>query len=298
MKPYSINALISGSVSTVISLAVLFVFGGLSFKTAGQRVISQSVYAQIRSAGTIRAGYAVGAPLFMIDPNSKQKSGIFYEILNAAAAKLGLKVDWTEEVGYGEMIQGLNAHRYDIVGSGVWINGARGKDADFTIPAYYDAVLAYVREGDARFDKDLSILNSPGYTISIMDGELGATIAKTDFPRARTEELPQNADFTQLILNVVNGRADLVFLALAPARQYQAANPRKIRAVNPNRPVRVFPVAIILPKGEYEIKHALDYALTEMLTNGEIDSILKRHEKIPGSFFRSAPPYQMTGFTQ
>jgi ABC-type amino acid transport substrate-binding protein len=296
MKPFTSNVLISVVISAVVSLAVLFAVG--DFKPGNQGLLPRSHYTQIQSSGTIRAAYAVGAPLFVIDPNTKEKSGIFYDIVNAAAAKLGLKVNWTEEVGYGEMIQGLNAHRYDVVGSGVWINGARGKDADFTIPAYYDAVLAYVREGDTRFDKDLSILNSPAYTISTMDGELGATIAKTDFPRAKTEELPQNADFTQLILNVLNRRADVVFLALAPGRQYQAANPGKVRAINPNKPIRVFPVAIILAKSDYELKQSLDYALTEMLTNGEIETILRKYEKVPGSFVRVALPYQTSGFTQ
>ena len=48
------------------------------------------------------------------------------------------------------------------------------------------------------FDKDLSILNSPSYTISTMDGELGAAIAATDFPKAHTEAIPQMADFGTL----------------------------------------------------------------------------------------------------
>lgn len=290
MKPYLPSIIISIIVAVIVSLVIGS--GGFSNNTGGQRENSQSAYSHIQKIGSIRAAYAVGAPLFIVDPNTKQKSGIFYEIVNTAAAKLGFKVDWTEEVGYGEMIQGLEAHRYDIVGSGVWENGSRGKAADFTIPAYYDAVLPYVREGDNRFDKDISILNSQAYSISTMDGELGAMIAKTDFPQARTEQLPQSADFTQLILNVVNKKADIVFLALAPARLYQAANPGKIKAVNPNQPVRVFPVTILLPKGEYDLKQAMDSALIEMLTNGEIEAILKKYEKVPGSFLRSAPPYQ------
>jgi polar amino acid transport system substrate-binding protein len=291
MKLLSRHTLLSAAASAVVSLAVLFLFWG-GFQASGQRSQAQSVYSQVRSSGTIRAAYNVGAPLFIIDPNTKQKSGVFYDVVTTAAAKLGLKVDWSEEVGYGEMIQGLNARRYDIVGSGVWVNAGRGKDADFTIPAYYEAVLAYAREGDTRFDKDLSILNSPNFTISTMDGELGATIARTDFPRAKAEELPQNADFSQMILNVVTRKADVVFLSVGAARQFQAANPEKIRAINPTKAVRVFPVAIILPKGEYDLKQALDYALMEMHNNGEIEAILRKYEKIPGSFFRVAQPYQ------
>ncbi len=290
MKPNRSTVVISAVTASIVA-TVLFLL--LSLREPGTSTATRPVYDRIRTNGTLRAAYAVGAPLFMIDPNTKQKSGVFYELVEGAATKLGVKVSWTEEVGYGEMVQGLAANRYDIVGSGVWINGARGKDADFTIPVYYDAVLAYVRDGDTRFDEDLSILNSPSYTISTMDGELGAVIAETDFPNARKVALPQMADFTQLILNVINKKADVVFLALAPARQYQAKHPGVIRSVGSGKPVRFFPVAIILPKGAYELKHSLDYALTEMLTNGEVETILRKYEKSTGSFLRVAPPYRV-----
>ena len=259
---------------------------------------TRSHYEQIRTIGKLRAAYAVGAPLLVIDANSKAKSGVFYDILTGAAQKLGLGVEWTEEVGYGDMVQGLSANRYDVVGSGVWINGARGKDADFTIPAYYDAVLAFVRSGDTRFDTDLAVLNSPEFTISTMDGELGASIANIDFPKAKKTQLPQSADFSQLILNVIDRKADVVFLALAPARSYEAANPGKIESVKTASPIRVFPVAIMLPLGQFELREALNHALTEMLTDGEIETILRRYEKVPGSFARVAVPYQFSKATQ
>ena len=127
-----------------------------------------------------------------------------------------------------------------------------------------------------------------------MDGELGLAIARTDFPNAKLIELPQSADFSQLILNVINQKADVVFLALAPARRYQLANPGKIKPVNPERPVRVFPVAILLPENENGLRRALNNTLLEMQTNGEIDRILDKYEEAEGSFLRLADPYQLT----
>lgn len=287
-----ISVIVTALIASVVTYLLLSLWSGTLPGKSESRP-ADIHYEQIQSSGTIKAAYAVGAPLFMIDPNTRAKSGIFYDILNAAAGKLSLKAEWTEQVGYGEMIQGLNAHRYDAVGSGVWINGARGRNADFTIPVYYDAVFPYVRVDDTRFDTSLTALDSPAYTISTMDGELGAAIAKTDFPKAKTLELPQSADFSQLIENVLNHKADVVFLALAPARQYQSTNPEKIRAVDKAKPIRVFPVAIMLPKGDSQLRTSLDYALTEMLTDGEIDAILEKYEIVNGSVLRVAPPYQL-----
>lgn len=293
MKGNLSRLLISIIASTVIAVVILSHFGNYLISPSSPGTRPDSLYSAIRSAGVVRAAYIVGAPVFMMDPNTKQKSGIFYDIVVAAAQKLGLTVDWNEEVGYGQMLQGLNSHRYDIVGAGVWVNADRARTADFSIPLYYDAVFAYVRVADTRFDQDLSILNSPTFTISTMDGELGAAIAKADYPSARTLELPQSADFTQLILNVISRKADIVFLSAAGARAYQAVRPKEIRAVNPKKPLRIFANAIVLPQGQYTLKQAFDYAFTEMLNDGEVDAILRRYEKVPGSFLRVAPPFQV-----
>ena len=283
------TVVIAAIVSAVVAAGMILL--GPRMKDGSSASRANNSYSKIRSSGTIRAAYAVGAPLFVIDPKTNEKSGIFFEAVTKAAEKLNLKVNWSEEVGYGEMIAGLNTGRYDLVGSGVWINGARGKDADFTIPLYYDAVLPFVRNDDARFDKDIAVLNAPEFRISVMDGEMGATIAKTDFPKAKTESIPQNSDYTLLTLNVINNKADVVFLSVGHARLFQLANPGKIRAVNPGKPIKLFGNALMLPKGAYELKDSLDYAFQEMLNNGELDPILNKYEAAPGSFYRRALPY-------
>ena len=130
-----------------------------------------------------------------------------------------------------------------------------------------------------------------------MDGELGATIARSDFPRARRLELPQNADFSQMIANVVARRADVVFLAAGAAAEYQTANPGRIVKASA-QPVRVFPDAIMLPQGQYELRQALNYALLEMLNDGTVERILRRYEQSPGTFLRVAPPYRQPDTTQ
>jgi ABC-type amino acid transport substrate-binding protein len=276
--------------AAIVSLAINFGFRDhvlLEKKTSNE----WDLYSLIQNSGTIRAAYFVGAPLLSIDPNSGKKSGIFYDVVNALAERLHFKVNWIEEVGYGEMIQGLNDRRYDIVGSGVWINSDRARGADFTVPVYYDAVFAYAKLGDTRFQEGLQKLNSPDFTISTMDGELGASIADNDFPKAKKLGIPQNADFTQMILNVISRKADIVFLAFGPARAYQAANPNQIVSVNPDRPLRIFPNAIMLPQGQYKLRQVLSYTLMEMINSGEIDAILSRYERVPNSFLRVAVPF-------
>lgn len=274
---------------SVLTCFVLFAsFGSLSAPAAVGGY--DTLFKSVQKEGRLRAAYFVGAPLFMIDPNTKQKSGLFYDIVEAAAERLGLKVAWTEEVGYGNMIEGLQGHRYDIVGSGVWINAQRAREADFSIPLFYDALFAYARKGDARFAKGLSVLNDKRFKISVMDGELGASVAQKDFPLAQTLQLPQSTDFTQLIQNVETGKADIVFLSAAAMRTYQAVRPGKIVLAS-DKPLRVFGNAILLPQGEPSLKQALNVALVELMNDGTVDALLRKYEKTPNSFLRVSSPY-------
>jgi len=252
---------------------------------------STGVYSAIRSRGTIRAGYYVGAPYFVLDAKTGQKSGIFHDVMESAASKLGLEVEWVEEVGFGEMQESLRAGRFDAVASGIWISPDRAKGVGFTIPILYDAVFPYVRADDTRFDADLGSINQPSVTISTIDSEMAATIAAADYPRAKTLSLPQSTDFTQMILNVASERADLTFLALGPAEKYARVHPGELRNLTPQQPVRVFPAAIMIPQGDYAFATALNFTLSEMLNSGEIDGIISKYEEAPGAHLRVIKPY-------
>jgi ABC-type amino acid transport substrate-binding protein len=243
--------------------------------------------------GSVRAGYYAGAPYFIKDAKGGNISGIFAEVFEEACGNLGLKVEWTEEVGFGQMIEGLETGRYDVVASGIWINASRARGADFSTPILYDAVCVFAREGDRRFDSNLAALNDPAVKISTIDGEMASLVAKTDFPKAQVVSLPQSTDFTQMILNVVNNKADVTILGVGPAAKFQAANPGAIRNITPDRPVRVFPTAVMVKRGEYEFKRMLDLSLTEMINNGRVEAIIRKYEEHPGSHYRVAPGYTL-----
>ncbi|HYB99735.1 MAG TPA: transporter substrate-binding domain-containing protein [Candidatus Limnocylindrales bacterium] len=280
-------AVISATVSSLVA------YGLVRNVAAGVPVGEEiDAYSAIRERGVLRASYYVGAPYFVLEPNTLKRSGIFYEVLEAVGAKLGLAVNWNEEVGFGDMAEGLRRGRYDVVGSGVWISADRGRHADFTVPVVFDVVSAYARTDDHRFDGDIDKANDSSITVATIDGEMAQTIAKIVLPSAHIASLPQLTEFSQMIEEVISGKADLTFLGLAAARRYQAKNPGKIRNVLPDRPVRVFPTAIMLPPDQWRLKRVLDLALGEMLDNGEIDRIVSKYEEVAGSHYRVAAPYR------
>ncbi len=94
----------------------------LSLCCAGlaQPACADSLYDRVLKTEKIRAGYAPYPPIFMKDPNTKKFSGIGFEVLSLAARKIGLKLELTEAVTWGTMIEGLRTNRYDMIATPVW----------------------------------------------------------------------------------------------------------------------------------------------------------------------------------
>jgi len=267
----------------------------LTVKFSGSPMTSStghSVYDKVVSSGTIRACYVVYPPDSIKDPNTGKLSGVFVDVLNKAAENMGLKVDWNAEVGWGELIEALNSNRCDVVGSGIWSNSARGKSSEFTVPVFYSAINAYVRADDYRFDSNVKIANNQNYKIATIDGETAQLIAKRQFPNAQTVQLPQLTDVSQMLLNVVDKKADMTFIEPTVANAFMKSNPGKIKNVSASHPVAVYGNVILVKKGEFEIKSSLDNAINELLSNGYVDDVLNQYQKdYPGGFYRVAVPY-------
>ena len=214
------------------------------------------------------------------------------ETLNKAAENMGLKVDWNTEVGWGDMIEALNSSKCDIIGSPAWSNSTRGKSAEFSQSVYYSAINAYVRASDNRFNGDITVANNASYKLATIDGETSQLIASRQFPKAQTLQLPQLTDVSQMLLNVVDGKADMAFLEPTVANAYLKNNPGKVKNVSIDKPVVIYGNVMLIKKGEFTFKSAIDNAIVELLNNGYVDGVINNYEKdYPGGFYRVAVPY-------
>ena len=280
--------------SKVLGIIILIIIVSLiTVKFSGSAVkdsSGNSVYDRVIASGVIRACYTAFPPAFIIDPNTKKLSGIFYETLNKAAGNMGLKVDWNTEVGWGDAIGALNSGKCDIIGSDSWSNSTRGKSAEFIQPLFYSSINAYVRADDNRFNNDITVANNANYKMVTLDGESSQVIAAQDFPNAKTVQLPQLTDASQLFVNVVDGKGDMTFQDSSTADQYMKNNPGKIKLVS--TPLVVYGDVMMVKKGEFSLKTSLDNAINELQNNGYINSIISKYEKEYGvTFHRVARPY-------
>ncbi|MBI1328177.1 MAG: transporter substrate-binding domain-containing protein [Alphaproteobacteria bacterium] len=252
----------------------------------------KSVYDRVINSGTLRCGYAFWPGLMEQDPNTKTLSGLFYDYMEEMAKILEIKVEWTEELAYGDLPEALRTSRVDAFCAGAWTNPIRGKYADPLVPIVYQSVTAFKRAGDNRFDNDLASMNKPEVKISVIDGESTSVIARRYFPNATIQSLPQGTDGTQMLLNVITKKADIGLADAIMLKTVQDNNPGKLREVKLKYPLQVYGTTIWIKKGEPELKATLDNATQQLISDGTIDRLLTKHETAPGMYLRPQVPYQ------
>ncbi|MDX1985804.1 MAG: transporter substrate-binding domain-containing protein [Candidatus Obscuribacter sp.] len=275
----------------LVALSFLFMSGCSSSiqKTSHE----QSVYDRVMKQGKIRCGYVVYTPGCMKDPNTGKLSGIGVDTIEMVGKNLGLEIEWTEEVGWGSMIEGLLTNRYDMIATPVWINANRARQADFSKSLFYSPVFAYVKGGDKRFsDISLEQLNSPGYTVATIDGETAEIIARESFPLAKKVSLPQLSDLSQLLLTVSTGKADFTFMEPSSAAGFIEHNANAVEVLKTSKPVRVFPNCWMFKRGQMEFKNMIDSALEQILISGMEEKIVHKYEPVRNSLYLDAMPYK------
>lgn len=253
--------------------------------------IHESAYARVMRTGTLRCGYADWAPLIIKDPNSGAISGIAHDYLEALGSALNLKIDWSEEIGWGDFPAALESGRIDAFCAGAWPNSSRARQIDFTQPILYQPIYAYGRADDMRFDNNLDAINNTDTIIATIDGEMSSLIAAKDFPQAKTLQLTQLSSVSESFLNVINKKADVEFTDPASFAEYAAKNPDKLRRIPSKIPLRVFGVPLAIARGQDEFRDMINTSTTELLASGTIEKIIKKYEQYPGTLLRVAPPY-------
>lgn len=278
---------------TLLSVSAALLTSHLAQPQSAATDATESAYDRIKRTGIIRCGYGVWEGIMSKDPTTGQLSGLSYDYAEALAKTLSLKIEWTEETGWNEAVPALLNNRIDVFCAGTWPNGARAREAEFTVPHVYNAIYGYVRLGDTRFDADRAAINSAAIKIASPDGYTAARIAETDFPAATVYSVVSNTSAAEQLETVATGKADITFVDAIPAAAYMAKNPGKIQQIA-GGPFRVSPVTFFVKGGELRLKNMLDVATTEMLNSGIIEQLIKKHEIYPNTYARVRANYHLS----
>ena len=103
--------------------------------------------ARARRTGVIRIGYAVEAPYAFLTADGKV-TGESPEIARVVAAHLGIpRVEW-RLVEFADLIDGLEARRFDVIAAGMFITPERRRRVAFSLPTFQAAPGLLVGKGN------------------------------------------------------------------------------------------------------------------------------------------------------
>jgi polar amino acid transport system substrate-binding protein len=231
----------------------------------------------------IKVGYISYPPGFIVDPNTKEKSGIFNDVLVEIAKRNGLTIDYKEEVTWATMIEALKTDRVNLIANPVWATKERKENADFSKPVYFSPIGVYVRADDNRFDADRSKINDPSVKIAAVDGEVNNFIGKSDFPKAELKPFPNNIDVAQLFLEIQTKKKDVTFAEPMFAYDYMQKNPGKLKNIGEKSPIRNYPNCYMYKKGESKVGDFLNAEIDKLIKDGTIDKIIAKYEPFKGA---------------
>jgi polar amino acid transport system substrate-binding protein len=270
--------------------------GGMSYlaaRHAGGAVTTaahETTLERVERTGVIRCGYIVWPPYLTKDPNTGALTGPARDYMEALAQELGLKLEWTEETGWGNYFEGLNTGRYDLVCTPVWESGPRARAATLSKPLFYDPMFAIVRADDNRFDSNLKSIDNANARIAVIEGDSVQTVRRTQFPSAQEITLSPNADSAQLMLNVATRKADVALDTYDIFSGYNAhaGTGEKLKLAGGGAPVELWANMLAAKQGEASFMAAINAAVDVINGDGRGPAIL---EKFGMKFRPVAPGY-------
>ena len=167
-------------IAVALSSVVTLVVSHRAQAPQAQQEVRTSAYDRVIASRVLRCGYNFWEPGVMFDEATGKMKGAYVDIMDAIASATGLRVEWTEQVDWGQVPAALNAGKVDAMCVGYWANAKAGTQLAYTTATYYEGVRIYVREDDPRFDEHIAALNSPDITLAVIDDDLSPNIARED----------------------------------------------------------------------------------------------------------------------
>ena len=255
---------------------------------------AESTYDRVIASGTIRCGYVVWPPSFVIDPNTQEKSGVFYDLTNEAAKRLSLKVEWVEEAGWSTAIEGITQKRYDAVCTNFWPTPARARMSTFSVPVNYSPLYVWVKKDSPLLKsppKSINDLNKETFTFAYVDGTTPAQIIARRFPLAKNVSYPEKTQLTDMLVGLAGGKGDVAIADSITVSEYLKSNPGTLVKLFDKEPVVVNPNTMLLPAGETKFNDMINTTLQDIVADGTFDEILTKN-KTHDLYIPLAEPYK------
>lgn len=173
-----------------------------------------------------------------------------------------------ENMKFDSLIVALNAGKIDMIASGMTITTERLKSVNFSQP-YYEATQVVITQKQDDSINLLSDLKDKHAAVQL--GTTGDIMAK----KYTGQVTAFNTGF-EAIMELNNGKVDLVLIDSEPAASYLEKNP-DLKLVELKFDAEFYGFAI--SKEDPELLQQVNATLAKMKTNGQYDTLISQHMK-------------------
>lgn len=269
-------------------ILLLIAMFAASFPVLAQE--KESVYERVIKTGTLRCGYGIFPPMVVKDPNTGTLSGIFVDIMKEIGMATGLKVEFTQEIDWGQIAEALKTNKIDAMCAGMVATPKRGTVMAFSDPLFFLKGEAFAREDDRRFDNSYDAINQPDVRLAVNEGDVTQDIARRQFPKAKLVFKTQMAGDDILFMDVASNKADVTFNAPSMVHAFNKKSSVKLRVIPLPRPITIAPNVIAVDIHEQALQDLLNTAVGELHYNGVIADIFEKYgPEAKGDFVLKTP---------
>lgn len=259
------------------------------FFSSGESRKKETSFERVVRTNTIRCGYYTWPGMIEKDVNTGEMKGFLSTFMPVLAKELGVKVEWTEEVAYDQMMQGLLTQRYDVLCSPIVDLPNRARAGLFSQPIFFWPTYAYVRSNSPY--TSVSQLNRPKVRFVGLEGDFSATFGRQAFPSAQHLAISSAQGFTQAFLDVATNKGDVILNEPYQAKQFMAHNPGKIRQL-PGESVYLAPIVFAVAPAEWQLQQYLNSGLRSLHAQGLVDKLVAADKDKAPIVVPVAKPYE------
>ncbi|MCP5404895.1 MAG: transporter substrate-binding domain-containing protein [Pseudomonadaceae bacterium] len=263
-------------------------------KGDGPSAQRESAYERVMRTGVLRCGYSVLEPFFVKDVNTGKLSGVMYEYMQSVGKALDIQLEWTEEVGYGDIGAALASGRVDAFCAFATSSATRARSMLFADPIFYAPFYVYVEENDTRFDNNISRLNAPDIRFVALDGTTPGVITRQEFPKAKLISLPQLTPVSDLSMFVSTRKADAHISIPEINSFHNKHNKIKHRKVKGVQPLWLLAVGAVVAPDEIQLKNLIDAGTEELRMTQKLDRIIRSNLFEVDGVVSVAKPYDFS----
>jgi tRNA-dependent cyclodipeptide synthase len=239
----------------------------------------KSVLDRVKNTRTLRVAFSNYPPALTYDYQYDNFGGIFYEIIVRIARKNGWKIIWSEETGYGVVIDGLNNNRFDVFGSPIWPIPERKEKANPSISLYSSKVYPWIRS-DFKYKKSL---NDENLRVAVKENDISDYIYKKKFQNAHCVFVPQLESILDLLRFVVDDKADFTFTESAIVEIFNKTSKKKLVKAT-KEPIEIFENTFLFRKEDNSLKDIFNKEIKIMESDGTIKKLIDKYSPKKGLF--------------